>query len=143
MARIRDARDERGEALLASFTALGDRYDPVALHALRRQSRRLRYIAEVHDALLRDDPSEAPALFKSLQDKVGALHDVHVLARWLEARGKGARRGGVPRKPRPLLRLQAHFDARGHELHRQLLEARPVETVARALAAMGRTRTAA
>jgi CHAD domain-containing protein len=94
MARVRTARDERGEALLADFVALGDRYDPEALHALRRQSRRLRYIAEVQDALLRDLTSEAPTLFKSLQDRVGGLHDVHVLARWLEARGKAAREHG-------------------------------------------------
>lgn len=143
MARIRAARDERGEALLGSFTALGDRYDPVALHALRRQSRRLRYIAEVNDTLLREDPSEAPALFKSLQDKVGGLHDAHVLARWLEARGKGATLRGRAAEAEAAFALQAHFDARGRELHRELLETRPVETVARALAAMGRTRTAA
>lgn len=143
MARVRTARDERGEALLADFVALGDRYDPEALHALRRQSRRLRYIAEVQDALLRDEPSEAPTLFKSLQDRVGGLHDVHVLARWLEARGTAAREHGRATEAEAACALQAHFDARGRELHRQLLEARPVEMVARALAAMGRTRTAA
>lgn len=143
MARVRTARDERGEALLASFTILGDRYDPEALHALRRQSRRLRYIAEVHDALLREEPWEAPALFKSLQDKVGTLHDAHVLARWLEARGNAARERARAAEAEAAFALQAHFDARGHELHRQLLEARPAETVARALAAMGRSRTAA
>jgi CHAD domain-containing protein len=143
MARVRSAREERGEALLVSFNALGDRYDPEALHALRRQSRRLRYIAEVSDALLRDLPSEAPALFKSLQEKAGALHDVHVLARWLEARGNAARDQGRAGEAEAASSLQAHFDACGRELHRQLLDARPAETVARALAAMGRSRTAA
>jgi CHAD domain-containing protein len=143
MARVRAARDLRGEALLQSFAALGDRYDPEALHAVRRQARRLRYIAEVHDALLRDEPSEAPDLFKELQDRVGAIHDLHVLAGWLEARGNAARELQHPAEAEAAFTLQAHFDARGRELHRQFLEARPAETVARALAALGRTRTAA
>lgn len=143
VARLRNARDERGEALLARFTALGDRYDPEALHAVRRQSRRLRYIGEVNDALLRDEPSEASALFKSLQDKVGSLHDVHVLARWLEARGNAARQQGRDAEAAAALSLQTHFDERGKELHALLLETRPAETVALALAAMGRSRTAA
>jgi CHAD domain-containing protein len=141
--RIRTLRDERGPALLGGFAGLGDHYDPEALHALRRQSRRLRYIAEVHDALLRDDASEAPSLFKSLQEKVGALHDAHVLARWLEARGNAARDLGREAEAVAAFALQALFDARGHELHAQFLETRPAETVARALAAMSRSRTAA
>ena len=65
LGRLRTSRDQRGDALLAGFAELGDRYDPEALHALRRQARRLRYMSEVHDLLVRDEPSEAGALFKS------------------------------------------------------------------------------
>jgi CHAD domain-containing protein len=141
--RARKSRDERGDALLAGFAQLGDRYDPEALHALRRLARRLRYTAEVIDALMRDEPSEAPALFKSLQEQIGALHDVHVLARWLEAQAGAASARGRTAEAEAALALQAAFDARGRELHSKLLESGPTETVARALSAMGRSRTAA
>jgi CHAD domain-containing protein len=143
LGRIRAGREERGQVLQAGFAALGDRYEPETLHALRRQARRLRYTAEVHDALLRDEPSEAPALFKSLQEKIGAIHDAHVLARWLEARAGAAVAQGHAPEAEAASALQAAFDARGREHHLTLLEARPAETVARALLAMGRSRTAA
>ncbi len=55
--------------------------------ALRRRARRLRYAAEVEDAL-RGEDSRAPALWKRLQDGIGVLHDHHVLA--VLARGAGA-----------------------------------------------------
>jgi CHAD domain-containing protein len=143
LGRVRSARDEEGQALIAGFAAVGDRYEPDTLHALRRRARRLRYTAEVADHLLRDEPSEAPALFKSLQEQVGNLHDVHVLARWLEAQGNAAQKRGRPAEAEAAFALQATFDARGHELHARLLEGRPAESVARALAVMGRARTAA
>src|SRR4029453_9459469 len=90
MARLRDNRDAEGAALLAGFDEIGDRYDPIALHALRRAPRRLRYAAEVSDAL-RGDESEAPALLKSLQDAIGTLHDNHVLVTWLERQAASTR----------------------------------------------------
>jgi CHAD domain-containing protein len=143
LGRIRTEREERGQRLQAGFAALAETYDPDALHALRRQARRLRYVAEVHDALLRNEPSDAAPLFKTLQERIGALHDVHVLARWLETR---ARAGDAPSRPgeaEAAAQLWAVFDARGRELHRSLLEARPAETVARGLLALSRGRTAA
>ena len=143
LGRIRATRDEEGRGLLAGFRGLGDRYDPEALHALRRQARRLRYTAEVHDALMRDGPSEAPALFKKLQEQIGALHDVHVLAGWLEAQAKAATERGQTAQTEAAAALQAAFEGKARELHRQLLEADPSEVASRALLALGRGRPAA
>ena len=143
LGRIRATRDEEGEALLAGFRGLGDRYDPEGLHALRRQARRLRYTAEVHDALMRDEPSEAPGLLKALQERIGALHDVHVLARWLEDQGKVATEHGQTALTEAAGALQAVFEGRARELHRTLLEASPIEIASRALLALGRNRPAA
>lgn len=143
LGRVRSAREAEGQAVLGGLATLGERYEPDELHALRRRIRRLRYTAEVADALLRDDPSEAPALFKSLQEQIGGLHDVHVLARWLEAQGQALLARGRAAEAETAWALQAAFDAQGHELHARFLEGRPTEQVARGLAAMGRTRTAA
>ena len=103
----------KAKALLAGFRGLGDRYDPEALHALRRRARRLRYTAEVHDTLMRGEPSEAPSLFKSLQEQIGALHDVHVLARWLEAQAKAAAERGQTAQTEAAAALQAAFEDEG------------------------------
>jgi CHAD domain-containing protein len=143
LGRVRSAREGEGQAILSGFSALGERYEPDELHALRRRIRRLRYTAEVADALLRDEPSEAPSLFKSLQEQIGGLHDVHVLARWLEAQAKTFVTRGRSVEAEAAMALQAVFDTRGHELHARFLEGRPAEQVARGLAAMGRARTAA
>jgi len=143
LGRVRATRETVGPELEAGLSAAGDRYDPEALHALRRKARRLRYVAEVYDALLRDEPSEAPALFKSLQEQIGGIHDAHVLARWLEAQAAARVAPARAAEAAAATALQAVFDARGRELHARFLESRPAETVARALASLGRGRSAA
>lgn len=68
--------------------------------------------------------------WKALQDAIGALHDAHVLAGWLErqarrAAGRGERNmAGAER---------ARFETEARRLHRKLLAARPAEMAARAL----------
>jgi len=143
LGRIRATRDQEGQALLAGFEGLGDRYDPVALHALRRQARRLRYTAEIHDTLMRDEASNAPRLFKALQEQIGALHDVHVLAGWLQSQGRAAAERGQTALAEAASALQAAFEERARELHRELLATGPTEIASRALAALGRSRPAA
>jgi CHAD domain-containing protein len=141
--RVRAARDTLGAALAEGLAALGDRYEPDALHALRRHARRLRYVAEVSDGLLRAEPSDAPNLLRELQAQIGALHDAHVLARWLEAQAvssESRRQAVLAREARA---LQALFDEQGRAHHRRLLESQPTELLARALEAMGRARPAA
>jgi CHAD domain-containing protein len=139
MARLRDARDAEGALLLAGFDALGDRFDPEELHALRRRARRLRYTAEVADQL-RGEETEAPAILKGLQDAIGVLHDHQVLVAWLRRQATVSRVPALADAARGEL---AFFEERSRELHAQLLEGRPREAVLRALEAMGQTRSAA
>ena len=141
--RLRATRDEQGEALLEEFTALNASFDPVALHALRRRARRLRYAAEVGDGVRGGNPSEAPALFKTLQERLGNLHDHHVLAAWLESQAKSSEARGYAALAGEARARRRWAEATAHELHARLLEARPQDIARRALEAMGRTRTAA
>jgi CHAD domain-containing protein len=138
--RVRNARDEEGEGLLAGFEAIGDRYDPDGLHRLRGRVRRLRYAAEVSDAL-RGQDSEAPTLLKKLQEQVGLVHDNHVLAAWLEAQAAAARENES-------LATEAHaqaafFEEASRACHRAFLEQRPLELIRLALEVMGQARSAA
>lgn len=142
MARLRDSRDAEGAALLAGFQEIGDRYDPVALHALRRATRRMRYAAEVSDAL-RGEDSEAPALLKGLQDAIGSLHDNHVLVTWLERQARATPGRASSAVAEAAHAEQAFFEEEGRRLHAELLERRPADVVARALEVMGRARSAA
>jgi len=141
-ARIRVARRAEGESLRLGLDAVGERYDPDALHALRRIVRRLRYTCEVDDGL-RGQESGVAAVWKQLQDAIGVLHDVHVLASWLGDLGRRA-----AEEERSLLAAATRvereaFEAEGRRLHAELMRTGPAETVARALAAMDRGRSAA
>jgi CHAD domain-containing protein len=91
--RLREARDTEGAAALAVVAALGDRFDPVELHRLRRLVRRLRYAAEVSGALKGQTAAGATEL-RALQDELGALHDTYVLCEWFGRQASaGAARG--------------------------------------------------
>jgi CHAD domain-containing protein len=142
LARVRAIREAQGAALLLGFAEVGERYDPEALHALRRRARRLRYAAEIGDAL-RGEESSVPAVWKRLQDAIGALHDCHVLAGWLEEQAAAAEARGGDVLARAAREEQAALVAEGHRLHRELLESRPAELAAGALDAMGRGRSVA
>jgi CHAD domain-containing protein len=130
--RTRAVRQREGSALLRGLAAVGDRYDPDALHALRRRIRRLRYTAEVDD-VVRGEDSGASTEWKKLQDAIGALHDVHVLTEWLDRQARRA----LTRDRRALAAAakaeRAVFRTEGGRLHRRLLEAKPAEVVVRAL----------
>ena len=62
----------KGAQTLALVAALGDRFDAVELHRLRRQVRRLRYAAELSGAV-EGQVAAAAADFRALQDELGAL----------------------------------------------------------------------
>jgi len=142
VARIRALRREEGERLRLGFETLGERYDPDALHALRRIVRRLRYTCEVEDAVRRQDSGAAVA-WKQLQDSIGVLHDVHVLATWLGDLSRRALEEDKPELAAAARVEQEAFGAEGRRLHAELLRTRPAETVERALLAMDRGRPAA
>lgn len=142
LARLRDFRDEQGAAVLTGFSAIGERLDADALHALRRRVRRLRYAAEVNDAL-RGEDSGAPALWRQLQDRIGGLHDRHVLASWLQVQAATAASRGQATLAEAAWSEHRFFVDESRRLHEQLLESRPGDLAGRALDAMGRTRPAA
>jgi CHAD domain-containing protein len=139
ISRIREGREREGAALLAGLAALGDRYDPDALHRLRRRARRLRYLAEVND-VVREQDSGAPALWKKLQDAMGLVHDNHVLSEWLGSRASTRARPELAEAARA---DQAFFAGQARHHHGRLLESNAVELAGAALLAMGQARTAA
>jgi CHAD domain-containing protein len=103
---------------------------------VRRCARRLRYAAEVEDAL-RGEDSRAPALWKRLQDGIGVLHDHHVLAVWLDEQSRTAEARGQSAVARAARGERLHVVREGRRLHATLLEARPADLALRALEAMG------
>ena len=136
--RLREMRTEEGGAVLAGFAQLGGRFDPVALHALRRQARRLRYASEIGDLLTGED-SGAPALWKKLQEKIGTINDHHVLAGWLEAaatfyemRGRGDLAAAARSE-------RSWAVSRARALHRELIATDPAAIAQHALDAMNWT----
>lgn len=139
--RIEAMRDTLGGSILAGLERAQTSFEPETLHRVRRQARRLRYAAEVND-VLRGRSSEAPGLLKDVQERIGALHDNHVLAAWL------ARLASRPRAGNDALRAEARllsewFDSRCRACHRELVESGPAVRVARALEAMVESRPAA
>ncbi len=74
-------RAER-DAILAQLAAVGHAFDAAALHRLRIRFRRLRYAAEIADAL-RGRESEAAQLSARCRSPRGRLHDSWLLAEWL------------------------------------------------------------
>jgi CHAD domain-containing protein len=140
--RLRQARDAEGEEVAAILVRLREAFEPEALHQLRIKLRRLRYLAELLDAV-RAQQSEAPALFKLLQDGLGHIHDAFMLSAWAGAQaGRAASRGQAEMQAEAAA-LSAHFLGRSREHHAALLSIQPVERVHEALNAMGRSRGAA
>ena len=140
LTRVRALREEEGAAILRGFSQLGDRYRPAPLHALRRRARRLRYAAEVEDAV-RGEESRAPALWKRLQDGIGVIHDHDVLAVWLEEQARLAEARDNALLARAARRERRAFVSLGRLLHRALLETKPADLALRALQAMARGRS--
>jgi CHAD domain-containing protein len=121
---------------------LGDRYEPEALHRLRIRARHLRYLAELV-AALKDQPSPAPDLLKELQDRLGRIHDTHVLAEWLARQAEADARRGHVELAAAARDAEAALRAASRALHAGLLERGPANLVNLALEAMGFTRHAA
>jgi CHAD domain-containing protein len=137
--RVRDSRDEEGAALVAGLEAIGDHYDPVGLHKLRGRARRLRYTAELQNALLGQE-SESPARLKTVQDQLGLVHDNHVLAAWLEAQAALAGARGDGQRLEEARAQAAFFEEASRACHRAFLERSPITLIAKALESMGQVR---
>jgi CHAD domain-containing protein len=140
LARVRALREAEGAELLRGFSHVGERYLPEALHALRRRVRRLRYAAEVEDAV-RGEESRAPVLWKRLQDGIGVIHDHHVLAGWFDEQARQAEARHDALLVRAARRERRALIGLAVLLHRALLEAKPADLALRALQAMARGRS--
>lgn len=133
--RLREAVEAERDAILVTLDEAGETFDPVVLHRARIRFRRLRYTAEVVDAL-RGRESEAPELFREVQESVGRLHDAWVLSEWLARRAARAR----ARNQTALAEAASHERdrameaARGH--HAELLAKDPRGLLGRGLEAI-------
>lgn len=107
-------------AALEALTALGGRFDALALHRVRIGCRRLRYAAELR-AALGAPVGEALSLLRTLQEHLGAIHDACVLADWL-ARQHAARDGALAPAAR---RLRARVVESARARHAELLRIEP------------------
>ncbi len=130
--RTRAVRERQGAILLRRLASIGNRYNPEALHALRRRARLLRYTADVDD-IVSGAESGTGDTWKALQDAIGALHDAHVLAGWLERQARRAAGRGERNLATAARTEQAGFETESRRLHRRLLAARPGEMAARVL----------
>jgi len=142
MSRLRATTEAGRTELLASLDALGDRFEPMDLHRLRIRIRRFRYTAEVLDTL-RSQPSGAPALFKQVQERLGQIHDVHVLATWMTRQAILADKRGQTALAEEARRQGEWFVQRSREQHQSFLDVQPRELLSRAFDAMGPARSAA
>jgi len=140
--RLRERRDEDGAESLALVAALGERFDAVELHRLRRRARRLRYTAELSGAL-KGQPSAAVDDLRKLQDHLGGLHDTYVLAEWLARQGAACQARGEAALAAEAAALRARFQEKTAAAHRAFLALPPADVIGRALAAMGQSRPAA
>lgn len=140
--RIRELRDGQGAEALALIAELGDRFEPVSLHRLRRQIRRLRYAAELSGAL-KGQPAAAAADFRALQDELGALHDTYVLSEWFRRQAESCRMRGDETVAKAAAAYNERFLEASHTHHQAFLALPPADVVSRALVAMGQSRPAA
>ncbi len=139
LARALTYREAQAAALLRGFSQVGDRFLPDALHALRRRVRRLRYAAEVED-VVRGEGCRAPALWKRLQEAIGAIHDRQVLAHWLDEQARSAETRGRAPLARAARRERRFVIGEARKLHAAFLETRPADLALRALEASARRR---
>lgn len=136
MARVRAARDAVGFALRSAIEELGERFDPVRLHWMRRRVRQLRYVGELQ-AELQGRPAKASQQLKKLQQVLGELNDAFVLASWLEGREAAARDRGNEALAAEASRLREWAHQRARRRHRAWLAREPAEVVRRALSSLG------
>jgi len=118
------------------FTRIGAQLDADNLHALRRRARRVRYSVEVFDQV-RNFESAAAKPWKTLQDLIGAIHDHHVLAEWLDAQAKSDHERGKDALAETARDEAAWARTAMHRAHAEFLAADPIAIVARGMAALG------
>ena len=121
-ARLKTARGKHGRAVLEELRARRSVFAPLALHAIRRRCRWLRYAAELDRALFGGGAAGVKR-FRDLQDLLGQLHDAMMLADWIareatswEVHGKHARAAAARV-------ASAYFQHSAQNLHLRFLSA--------------------
>ncbi|HXI01854.1 MAG TPA: CHAD domain-containing protein [Candidatus Saccharimonadales bacterium] len=142
MARYRRARDKGAARLLRAMGEVGDRFDPAALHGVRKAARRMRYLAEV-GAAFHPDLEEVPRLFKKIQDELGRIQDAHVLAERMRQTAANAARVGQDQLAARARAIASGFSDLSRGLHHGYLLMDPAEQVRRALVLMAHQQSAA
>jgi CHAD domain-containing protein len=125
-ARLGSARQRRSQAVRQELRALGVHFAPMALHAIRRRCRWLRYAGEVGWALFGRGAAAVKRL-KDVQDLLGQLHDAFVLAEWIAREARRWETQGNPTRAAAARVVGACFRARAQALHRRFLRDRPLQ----------------
>jgi CHAD domain-containing protein len=142
--RVRALREAEGPALVEDIEAMALHFDPEALHGVRRRARRLRYVAEVADALASgEDESPSGRPWKKLQTPLGHIHDHVLLAAWLARAEESARERNDRVLAAEAAAQRAWAEGTARRIRDELVAARPREIVHHALEALGASRTAA
>ena len=126
--------------MLDALTRLGDTFDDAALHRIRIRARRLRYTAELQD-LLKNTQGEVARQWKDLQERLGLVRDHQVLSQWFARQALRAARPGEEALQAEARTHASWFHEESLRHHRDLLAARPLEIVHRALEEMGQGRS--
>jgi CHAD domain-containing protein len=93
----------------------------LALHAIRRHCRWLRYAAELDRALFGGRAS-AIQRFKDLQEILGKLHDAFVLAEWIAGEAVSSEAQSKAGRATAMRGVAVHFRDRAQALHQRFLK---------------------
>jgi len=133
--RLHSTFAREGGKLLDGLAALGSLLDIVVLHALRRRARRLRYTVEIHGQIAGSLAATKP--WKELQDRIGVLHDHHVLAEWLDGQARADAQRGHPALAAAAATEAAWARQTMARLHDEYLASAPTALVRAGLSAIG------
>lgn len=134
--RFRVLCQHESTLLCEGFASLGAILDVQALHALRRRARRLRYAVEILGEVAGVEAG-ATKPWKSLQDRIGELHDHQVLSGWFLAQAALDEKKGHAALA-AAARLESAWALHAvHKLHDELLVAAPIDMVKQGLARIG------
>jgi CHAD domain-containing protein len=122
--RLSSARWKQSRTALRELRALGEHFAPLALHAVRRRCRWLRYATELYRVLF-GGRATASLRFKDLQDILGQLHDAFVLSQWVAREARSWEAQGKQARAAAARVVSGHFQDRAQALHRRFLAIRP------------------
>jgi CHAD domain-containing protein len=124
--RLKTSRGKHVRPVLQELRARRSVFAPMALHAIRRRCRWLRYAAELDRALF-GGAAAGVKRFRELQDLLGQLHDALLLADWIAREATSWEVHGKPARAAAARVVSAHFQDRAQNLHLRFLSARTAD----------------